>query len=76
MRANDVTTGGAFGTELVLTFLLVFVIFACTDPKRNHYGYEVALAIGVTVAVTNVMGVRRSNTQLACLLLSPRTFFS
>ena len=60
MHASDVTAVGAFGCELVLTFLLMFVVFACTDPKRHHYGYEAALAIGVCVAIGLAMGVNMS----------------
>ena len=64
-HALDVTAAGAFGCELVLTFLLMFVVFACTDPKRHHYGYEAALAIGVCVAVGNVMGVNETEVLLS-----------
>jgi len=56
--AEGVGIGEAFGIEFVLTFLLVLTVFACTDPKRQHYGYEVPLAIGFCVVVCHLTGVR------------------
>ncbi|XP_032238297.1 aquaporin AQPAe.a isoform X1 [Nematostella vectensis] len=53
-----VSTGQAFGIEFLLTFLLVLTIFATTDAKRNHYGYEVPLAIGLCVTVCHLVGIR------------------
>lgn len=52
-----VTAGQAVGIEILLTFLLVFTVCASTDPKRNHYGYEVPLSIGLCVAVCHFIGV-------------------
>ena len=46
---NGVTTTQAFVMELVLSFILVFVIFAATDPGRGMTGYGVPLAIGICV---------------------------
>ncbi|XP_031557629.1 aquaporin AQPAe.a-like [Actinia tenebrosa] len=53
-----VSTGQAFGIEFMLTFLLVLTVFACTDPKRQHYGYEIPLAIGFCVTVCHLIGIR------------------
>lgn len=55
--APGVTAGQAVGIEILLTFLLVFTVCASTDPKRNHYGYEVPLSIGLCVAVCHFIGV-------------------
>lgn len=55
--ANDVTTSQAFVVELVLTFILVFVIFAATDPSRGMTGYGVPLAIGICVFICLMHGV-------------------
>ena len=52
-----VTAGQAVGIEILLTFLLVFTVCASTDSKRNHYGYEVPLSIGLCVAVCHFIGV-------------------
>lgn len=43
--------------ELVLTFILVFVIFAATDPGRGLTGYGVPLAIGICVFICLMHGV-------------------
>ena len=43
--------------ELVLTFILVFVIFAATDPARAMSGYGVPLAIGICVFICLMHGV-------------------
>ena len=55
--ANGVTTAQAFVTELVLTYILVFAIFAVTDPGRGMTGYGVPLAIGITVFICLMHGV-------------------
>ena len=52
-----VTAAQAVGIEILLTFLLVFTVCASTDSKRNHYGYEVPLSIGLCVAVCHFIGV-------------------
>lgn len=52
-----VTAGQAVGIEILLTFLLVFTVCASTDSKRNHYGYEVPLSIGLCVAVCHFIGI-------------------
>jgi hypothetical protein len=65
-----VNTGQAFGIEFVLTFLLVLTVFACTDHKRQHYGYEVPLAIGFCVTVCHLIGVSVESDAAPCQLVS------
>lgn len=48
----------AFGIEFILTFMLVFTIFAATDPGKEHRGYEIPLSIGMSVFICHVVGVR------------------
>ncbi|KAM9790774.1 uncharacterized protein ACBT44_019199, partial [Syngnathus typhle] len=50
---------GGFGllVELVLTFQLVFTIFASCDPKRTDLGGSTALAIGVSVSIGHFAGI-------------------
>ncbi|XP_020632415.1 aquaporin-5-like isoform X2 [Orbicella faveolata] len=62
--ANDVTTAQAFVTELVLTYILVFAIFAVTDPSRGMTGYGVPLAIGITVFICLMHGIPSSGASL------------
>lgn len=57
-----VTAAQAVGIEILLTFFLVFTVCATTDSKRNHYGYEVPLAIGLCVAVCHFIGVSKDLT--------------
>jgi len=62
--ANDVTTAQAFATELVLTYILIFAIFAVTDPSRGMTGYGVPLAIGITVFICLMHGIPSSGASL------------
>lgn len=62
--ANDVTTAQAFVTELVLTYILVFAIFAITDPSRGMTGYGVPLGIGITVFICLMHGIPSSGASL------------
>ena len=47
----------AFGIELFMTFILVFVICAAIDSDRGHRGYEIPLATGVCVFVCHMVAV-------------------
>ena len=47
----------AFGIELLLTFMLIFTIFAATDSGKEHRGYEIPLSIGLSVFVCHIVGV-------------------
>ncbi|PFX25590.1 Aquaporin AQPAe.a [Stylophora pistillata] len=62
--SNGVTTAQAFGVELMLTFILVFVIFAATDPNRDMAGYGVPLAIGICVFICLMHGIPSSGASL------------
>ncbi|XP_068678535.1 aquaporin AQPAn.G-like [Montipora foliosa] len=61
---NGVTTFQAFAVELVLTFILVFVIFAATDPERGMTGYGVPLAIGICVFICLMHGIPSSGASM------------
>ncbi|XP_061151030.1 aquaporin-4-like isoform X1 [Syngnathus typhle] len=43
--------------ELLLTFQLVFTIFASCDPKRTDLGGSTALAIGLSVSIGHFAGI-------------------
>lgn len=47
----------AFGIELLLTFMLIFTIFAATDSGKEHRGYEIPLSIGLSVFVCHIVGI-------------------
>ena len=52
---KNVNLGGALVLEIVLTFLLVFVVLVVTSRTENA-GFA-GLAIGITLAVTNLAGI-------------------
>ena len=55
--AVNINGAQAFGIELFLTFLLIFTIFAATDPGKGHRGYEIPLSIGLCVFICHMVGV-------------------
>ena len=55
--AENINGAQAFGIELLLTFLLIFTIFAATDPGKEHRGYEIPLSIGLCVFICHMLGV-------------------
>ena len=61
---NNVTTWQAFGLEIVLTYMMMFGVFAATDPDRNFPGYGMPLAIGICVFICLLVGVRNHHHQI------------
>lgn len=57
---TNLTLGQGLGVEIILTFVLVFVIVATTEPNRTDFG-SVSLKIGFTVAVMHLCGVSPAN---------------
>ena len=53
----QLTVGQGLGIEIIMTFTLVFVVMATTDPDRTDGG-NTAVAVGLTVAGLNLTGVR------------------
>ena len=45
-----------FGVEFVLTFLVVFTVFATLDPNRKSLGSD-SLSIGIAYLVCSLTGV-------------------
>ena len=54
---KGVSTMQAFTVELGLTFVLMFLVMAVTDPTRGMTGYGVPLSIGICVFVCLMQGV-------------------
>lgn len=48
--SNRITAAQGFGVELMITFMLVFVVLAATDDKRSDLGGSAPLSIGLAVA--------------------------
>ncbi len=53
----DLALGQAFGVEFMITFILVFTVFANVDPKRADMGSR-SLAIGLAVVLGHLFAVR------------------
>uniref|UniRef100_A0A3B4A6C9 Aquaporin-4 n=1 Tax=Periophthalmus magnuspinnatus TaxID=409849 RepID=A0A3B4A6C9_9GOBI len=58
---NDVRVvkqlGHGLVVEIIITFELVFTVFATCDPKRSDLGGSAALAIGLAVAIGHLFGI-------------------
>lgn len=49
--------GHGFLVELLITFELVFTVFATCDPKRTDLGGSASLAIGIAVVIGHLFAV-------------------
>lgn len=54
---TNVALGNALLVELLITFELVFTIFATCDSKRTDLSGSPSLAIGLAVAIGHLFGV-------------------
>ena len=52
-----ISVGHALVVELLITFQLVFTIFATCDPKRNNLGGSTSLSIGLAVVIGHLFAV-------------------
>ena len=55
--STEITAAQGFGIELVITFVLVFVILASTDEKRTDLGGSAPLSIGLAVVAATLYAV-------------------
>ena len=53
---EDMGLGQAFGVEFMITFILVFTVFANLEPKRSDMGSR-SLSIGLSVALGHLFAV-------------------
>lgn len=68
----QLSVGHGLLVELLITFELVFTIFASCDPKRTELGGSASLAIGFAVAIGHFFAVRENRLPLAS---NPKFFF-
>lgn len=54
---SQLSDGHGLLVELLITFQLVFTIFATCDPKRTDRGGSASLAIGLAVAIGHFFAV-------------------
>lgn len=55
---ENITPGQAFGVECIITFILIFCVFACIDNERSDLNGSFPLTIGLAVTVGCLFGVR------------------
>ena len=54
---SQISVGHALVVELLITFELVFTVFATCDPKRSDLNGSAGLAIGFAVAIGHLFAV-------------------
>lgn len=54
---SNISVGHGLLVELLITFELVFTVFATCDPKRTDLGGSAGLAIGFAVAIGHLFAV-------------------
>lgn len=54
---SQISVGHGLLVELLITFQLVFTVFATCDPKRTDLGGSAGLAIGFAVAIGHLFAV-------------------
>lgn len=58
---SQISVGHALVIELLITFELVFTVFATCDPKRTDLGGSAGLAIGFAVSIGHLFAVSISH---------------
>lgn len=64
-----VSAGQAFGVELVLAFVLVFVVFGTCDGNRRDLSGSGPLAIGISIAMCHLWAVSIRYLFFICFIL-------
>ncbi|KAL3858710.1 hypothetical protein ACJMK2_008971 [Sinanodonta woodiana] len=67
---NGITAAQGFGVELMVTFILVFVVLASTDEKRTDLSGSAPLTIGLAVAAGHLFAFQYTK----CSMNSARSF--
>ena len=67
---TGVSLGQVFGIELLITFVLVFTVFATCDSLRSGFDGSGPLAIGLSISMCHFWAVRSRSIALTCRSLS------
>ncbi|XP_064640410.1 aquaporin-5-like [Lineus longissimus] len=61
---RGVTVGQGFGTEVMITFMLVLTVFACCDGKRMDLKGSAPLAIGLSVVIGHLFALHSTGASM------------
>jgi aquaporin-4 len=61
---KNVSLGSAFGMELIITFVLVFTVFASCDKYRKDLGGSVPLTIGLSIALCHMFAIKYTGSSM------------
>lgn len=61
---KEMNNGGAFGVEFMVTFVLVFTVFACLDDKRNDLKGSAPLTIGLSVTMCHLFAIPMTGSSM------------
>jgi len=67
--AGGMSLGQIFGYEFIITFVLVFTVFATCDSLRSGFNGSGPLAIGLSIAMCHLWAVRLDYCVLKTLTL-------
>jgi glycerol uptake facilitator-like aquaporin len=59
--SDEITPAQGFGVECIITFILIFCVFACIDNERSDLTGSFPLSIGLAVVIGGLFGVRNIN---------------
>lgn len=68
---SSISVGHALVVELLITFELVFTVFATCDNKRNDLKGSASLAIGIAVVIGHLFAVSQHTTPVGIFGADP-----
>jgi len=62
--SENISSGQAFGVEFIITFVLVFTVFASCDKKRKDLAGSAPLTIGLSVTLCHLAAIKYSGASM------------